>query len=142
MKASIHISIRSYSIYMLRRLNLLAYSACVLVFFIWSSRHHSLQLFQQSYNVSMYHTQYKPNPTLYSLNIPIHSSNIIIFPTLYSTSLNVYILVCSLVLRPPEKAKSAKGILHIHTTLCISTCYAIFHKRIVVYNIKVHYTLS
>lgn len=68
------------------------------------------QLLQQSYNVSMYHTQYKPNPTLYSLNIPIHSSNIIIFPTLYSTSLNVYILVCSLVLHPRKSKERKRNI--------------------------------
>lgn len=74
------------------------------------------QLLLQSYNVSMYHTQYKPNPTLYSLNIPIHSSNIIIFPTLYSTSLNVYILVCSLVLHPRKSKERKRNItpyLHI-----------------------------
>lgn len=82
------------------------------------------QLLQQSYNVSMYRTQYKPNPTLYSLNIPIHSSNIIIFPTLYSTSLNVYILVCSLVLHPRKSKERKRNI-----TPYLHILYALYYKR-------------
>lgn len=85
----------------------------------------------------MYRTQYKPNPTLYSLNIPIHSSNIIIFPTLYSTSLNVYILVCSLVLHPRKSKERKRNItpyLHILYAILLQTKY--------MYVMLVHYNVD
>lgn len=91
------------------------FSVCVQLF-IWSSRHHSLNSYSKvttclctTHNISRI-------PTLYSLNIPIHSSNIIIFPTLYSTSLNVYILVCSLVLHPRKSKERKRNITpYLHT---------------------------